>query len=249
MRAYGLTSADFPVISPSSAFAMHELRLLFTPVENGSFIVRLEAEPGESAGVPATLTPFLDEADYEDLRWYLEEYMDLPDGGAVVRAKGVERRLAEWGRRLHGAIFAAPENAALLRQLLAEREPRELTIATAESALLRLPWELMADAAGSLAQRVAVRRQLEEPETLVAREVRLPLRMLYIVSRPGDAGFIDPRLTTRALVTALDPLGGNVRLDFCRPPTVARMEEMLREAQTAGDPYAIVHFDHTFRTP
>ncbi len=222
---------------------MQGLRLLFIPAENGSFAVRLEAEPGKSAGVPATFTPFLDEADYENLRWYLEEYMDLPDGGAVVRAKGVERRLGEWGRQLHDAVYAAPENAALLRELLASPEPRELTIATAESALLRLPWELMADAAGSLAQRVAVRRQLEEPETLVAREVRLPLRILYIVSRPGDAGFIDPRLTTRALVTALDPLGGNVRLDFCRPPTVARMEEMLRAAQTAGDPYAIVHFD------
>ena len=67
--------------------------------------------------------------------------------------------------------------------------------------------------------------------------------MLYIVSRPADAGFIDPRLTTRALFTALDPLQGNLRLDFCRPPTLPRMEEMLREAQAAGDPYDLVHFD------
>ena len=107
----------------------------------------------------------------------------------------------------------------MLRTLLKAPEPRELTIATDQSELLRLPWELMRDAAGSLAQRVAVRRQLETPESLVAREVKLPLRMLYIVSRPGDTGFIDPRLTTRALFTALDPLQGNVRLDFCRPPT------------------------------
>lgn len=222
---------------------MQELRLLFSPSDEGSFTVQLEDAPHHAVGVPSSLRPFLDEDDYESLRWYLEEYMDLPDGGAVVRAQGVERKLEEWGRRLHDTVFAAPENAALLRQLLAAPEPRELTIATAESALLRLPWELMADAAGSLAQRVAVRRQLKEPAELAAREVQLPLRMLYIVSRPGDTGFIDPRLTTRALVAALDPLGGNVRLDFCRPPTVARMEELLRAAQTASDPYDIVHFD------
>src|SRR4051794_13419742 len=185
---------------------MQELRLLFSPSGDGSFNVQLEDAPHHAVGVPASLRPFLDEDDYESLRWYLEEYMDLPDGGAVVRAQGVERKLEEWGRRLHDAVFAAPENAALLRQLLAAPEPRELTIATAESALLRLPWELMADAEGSLAQRLAVRRQLEEPVQepvkLVAREVQLPLRMLYIVSRPADSGFIDPRLTTRALVAA-----------------------------------------------
>ncbi len=35
----------------------------------------------------------------------------------------------------------------------------------------------------------------------------------------------------------------SVRVDFCRPPTLARMEEMLRDGQQAGDPYDLVHFD------
>jgi tetratricopeptide (TPR) repeat protein len=217
---------------------MHELRLLFSPADNGSFTVTLEP-----AGVPVPLTPFLTDDDYENLRWYLEDYMDLPDGGAVIRAQGVEQQIHSWGTRLHDAVFSAPENAALLAQLLASPEPRELTIATDHIALLRLPWELMADAAGNLAQRLSVRRQLATPQTLIPREVSLPLRMLYIVSRPGDTGFIDPRLTTRALFDALDPLQGHVRLDFCRPPTLPQMEEMLRAAQAAGDPYDLVHFD------
>ena len=67
--------------------------------------------------------------------------------------------------------------------------------------------------------------------------------MLYIISRPADAGFIDPRLTTKSVLAALDPLEGNVRLDFCRPPTANRMAEMLREADTAAEPYDLVHFD------
>jgi tetratricopeptide (TPR) repeat protein len=227
----------------TSAPAVQELRLLFTPAEHDSFTVHLEDAPGHAVGVTATLTPFLDEGDFENLRWYLEDYMDLPDGGAVVRAKGVEKQIKEWGQRLHDAVFAAPENALVLRALLTAPEPRALTIATDQSSLLRLPWELMRDAAGNLAQRVAVRRQLQKPESLVAREVQLPLRMLYVISRPGDTGFIDPRLTTRALFAALDPLQENVRLDFCRPPTLTRMEEMLRQAQLAKDPYDVVHFD------
>jgi len=222
---------------------MHELRQLFTPAENGSFTVNLENGPGQTVGVPATFTPFLSEGDFENLRWYLEDYMDLPDGGAVVRAQGVEKQIEEWGHRLHDTVFGAPENAQALRTLLDAPEPRALTIATDQSELLRLPWELIRDRAGAVAQRAAVRRQLETPKSLVAREVKLPLRMLYIISRPVDTGFVDPRLTTRALITALDPLQGNVRLDFCRPPTLSHIERMLRDAQAAGDPYDLVHFD------
>jgi len=222
---------------------MSELRILFGPVHGGSYTVRFEGSSLKPVGVPVEFTPFLDEDDYEELLWYLEEYLVLPDGGAEIRAHAVEEKLKQWGRRLHDAVFAAPENAALLRELLAAPEPRELTIATDQSAILRLPWELMADTAGSVALRVAVRRQLEKPQSLIPRKVTLPLRMLYIISRPDDAGFLDPRLTTQALFDALDTLQPNVTLDFCRPPTLARMQEMLRDAQAAGDPYDLVHFD------
>src|SRR4051812_11532562 len=221
---------------------MKDLRILFTPAGPG-YLAHLADAEGNRLGVEVPFTPFLDESDYDDLRWYLEEYMDLPDGGAVVRAQRVEGNLDEWGRKLHDALFVAPENRALLKELLAGPESRELTLATRDPELLRLPWELMVDDAGSLAQRVSVRRQLETPEKTTPRPAHLPLRMLYIVSRPSDAGFIDPRLTAKALLDALDPLGGSVRVDFCRPPTLARMEEMLRDAQRSGEPYGLVHFD------
>jgi tetratricopeptide (TPR) repeat protein len=218
---------------------MKDLRVLFPAAGQA----RLSDANGNPLGVEVPFTPFLNDGDYEDLRWYLEEYMDLPDGGAVVRAQRIERNLEDWGRKLHDALFMASENRALLSQLLAGPEPRELTIATQDPALLRLPWELMADEAGSLAQRVSMRRQLEAPEKTTPRPAQLPLRILYIVSRPADAGFLDPRLTAKALFDALDPLGASVRVDFCRPPTLARMEEMLRDGQQAGDPYDLVHFD------
>ncbi|MFL6259282.1 MAG: CHAT domain-containing protein [Thermoanaerobaculia bacterium] len=221
---------------------MKDLRVLFTTADPG-YLAHLADAEGNRLGVEVPFTPFLAESDYDDLRWYLEEYMELPDGGAVVRARRIEGNLDQWGLRLHDALFTAPENRALLKELLAGPEPRELTLATRDPELLRLPWELMADEGGSLAQRVSVRRQLETPEKTTPRPAHLPLRMLYIVSRPADTGFIDPRFTAKALLDALDPLGGSVRVDFCRPPTLARMEEMLRDAQRAGEPYGLVHFD------
>lgn len=222
---------------------MNELRVLFAEAAGQGYRAQLADARGRRLGVEVPFSPFLTEEDYEDLRWYLEEYMDLPDGGAVIRAQRIEKNLDEWGRRLYEVLFAVKDNREFLRDLLEGPEPRRLTIASRDPALLRLPWELMADKAGSLAQRLSVRRQLEEPETTTPRSAQLPLRILYIVSRPTDAGFIDPRFTAKSLLDALDPLGANVRVDFCRPPTLARTEEMLREEQAAGDPYHIIHFD------
>ncbi len=149
-------------------------------------MVHLTDSAGLPVGVEVPFTPFLGDANYDSLRWYLEAYLDLPDGGSVVRAEAVERQLESWGRRLHDALFAPPENAACLRILLDASEPRELTIATRYAALLRLPWELMADGVGSLAQRLAVRGQREVPERSVARQIELLVRVRCIVSCPSN---------------------------------------------------------------
>src|SRR3712207_2261445 len=122
---------------------MKDLRVLFAPAADPGYRVQLAY--GDDHGVEVPFTLFLTEEDYEDLRWYLEDYMDLPDGGAVTRARRIEQNLTRWGRQLYDALFNAPENRALLKQLLAGPEPRELTLATRDPALLRLPWALMTD--------------------------------------------------------------------------------------------------------
>jgi tetratricopeptide (TPR) repeat protein len=219
---------------------MHELRLLFAK-EAGAFTVQAVSPGG--AGAPLSFMPFLKEADFEGLRWYLEDYMDLPDGGAAVRAARIERNLGEWGRRLYDAVFPEGHRDAV-NALCAGEKPRLLTIATKEADVLRLPWELLADGRGPLTRRgVTIRRQLEMAQEPIPYPAGLPLRILLVVSRPDDLGFIDPRLTTRALLKALEPLGDDVVVDFCRPPTLLRLEEMLSAAQGRGQPYHIVHFD------
>src|SRR5207302_5509012 len=106
--------------------------------------------------------------------------------------------------------------------------PRLLTVATKDTDILRLPWELLTDARGPLTrQGVTIRRQLEESaRESIAYPFGLPLRLLLVVSRPDDLGFIDPRLTTRAMFDALEPLGDGRRPSCgcrrcCRPPSAA----------------------------
>src|SRR3954463_12381735 len=124
---------------------MKDLRILFASAEDRTYTAHLEDATGAHLGVEVQFTPFLSGGDADDLRWYLEEYMELPDGGAILRAQRIEDHLDPWGRKLHDDLFTAEENRALLRQLLEGPEPRELTLATRDPDILRLPWELMAD--------------------------------------------------------------------------------------------------------
>ena len=102
----------------------------------------------------------------------------------------------------------------------------------------------MADTAGALCLTgFPVRRQLQDAAAATHRPTKLPLRILLVVSRPADLGFIDPRLTSASLLDALKPLGDNASVDFVRPPTLARHQEMLADAERRSDPYDIVHFE------
>jgi hypothetical protein len=229
-------------VTPST---LNELRLLFA--RNGDALTyRIATSWGGDAGEPQPFVPFLDDKDYDDLRWYLEEYMDLPTGGALVRAARIERALTEWGKRLFDALFARGDHRDLYRELLRRPAPRLLTVGTKNLDILRLPWELVAEGdRGPLTRLgVTIRRQLESAgPSLEYQTGKLPLRILLAVSRPDDTGFLDPRHTTRAMLDALAPLGDGVVVDFCRPATLDRMEQMLHEADRDGRPYQIVHFD------
>lgn len=223
---------------------MTELRLVFQPTDT-DMTVRADVSGIDGGSLSGTAPqPFafqLTPEQYADLRWYLEEYMDLPIGGSVLRARRLEGALSDWGRGLYRAVFDHGDHRDLMRDFLRAATPRLLTIASSQGDVLRLPWELLADERGALTRRdVTIRRQLETVRQPLPYQVHMPLRLLLVVSRPDNAGFIDPRHSSRALLDALTALGDNVSVEFCRPPTLTRLEEMLAEADGA---YDIVHFD------
>jgi tetratricopeptide (TPR) repeat protein len=203
---------------------------------------------GGQESPPFTLTLPLTRDDARDLRWYLETFIQFPGYGDRARAQRLEARMKEWGGRAFQALFTDPDAAEAHQRLLAAAAKDHhclLTLATTEPDVLGQPWELVRNDRGPLAcQGVTIRRQLVGAKPVGDRDLSPPLHVLLIVSRPKDTGFIDPRNSIAPLLDALDVLPeGTVTIDFCDPPTLAQLEEMISDAREGGTPYHIVHFD------
>ena len=208
--------------------------------------VHLDAEQGDTPTFDFR-TPLKD-ADLTDLRWYIERYPAWPVGPDYDRAQDVQARLPVMGRALFDAVFqAAPDAMRLFERFDARRTAEAtLTVDTAEPRILRLPWELLADAGGYLFSRrpeITVRRRMRQTRATRVRPFDLPVRILMAVSRPeGDGvGFIDPRSSAEPLLDAVAALGDRVEVEFLRPPTVAALTARLRDR--AAPPVHVLHFD------
>lgn len=203
-----------------------------------------------------------------ELRWYLERYALWPTGVFRERAKRVEAQLPEWGRALYeaalgvsgaGEALAAWQGAGdgVERRFSVKVESdlpegssvEEQTQAReAASELLSLPWELLHDGRGYLfhgRHSVRVRRQLPNRHPQPAVPTGLPIRVLLVSPRPEEEGtpYFDHRVSALPLVEALEQLGDLLELTMLTPPTFPALEEALRRAAEAGNPFHVVHFD------
>ena len=221
---------------------MTEIRLFINCQDKAYTAYWIDAGGQPSQPFPLLLP--LNGDDMAELRWYLEEYMQFPMGGEQTKAAAVERKLKTWGEALFEALFGTAEGIQVYNNFMRDPEPRLLTIGTTDADALGQPWEMMRDQRGPLAFRgVVIRRQLLGAGMRLRYDFALPLRILLIVSRPTDSGFIDPRTSLRPVMDALDELPGLAQLDFCEPATFARLEEMVSAARAEKRPFHIVHFD------
>jgi hypothetical protein len=221
-----------------------ELKIAFTekPANTGAFVFDLSLDGENHCRDTAFMNP-LAEKDFKDLRWYLEEYLDWPFN-PIIRSRGeeIEAKLDEWGAALFRALFAGPEGWVLYDRLVEGKDgERFLTLQSPDARVLRLPWELLRDKAGPLITAgVSIRRHVEQPVTPTVSQFTLPLNVLYVIARPLDAGFIDPRSSAGGVMEALAPLieTGLVTVDFVRPPTFEQLSRTLERGR-----YDILHFD------
>jgi tetratricopeptide (TPR) repeat protein len=120
--------------------------------------------------------------------------------------------------------------------------------AEAATLLLSIPWELLHDGTEYLfqgARPARVRRRLPRKSSGDPLVTDPPLRVLLVSPRPEDrhAGSLDHRVSARALVDALAPLGDLVELRMLETPTRPGLEAELARARKAGQPYHVLHFD------
>jgi hypothetical protein len=189
--------------------------------------------------------------DRSDIRWYIETYavasLEAPDD---QEAKRIEARLVEIGKALFEAVFSsrkAVQRFYDFRESAADR--RVLTIDAEDASILSLPWELLHDPEGVFLFRerphISIRRKISgatggrDPFAIKAKD---RLHLLFVVSRPAGAGFLDPRADPKAVIDALEEHAqGRVTYEFLRPATLNALVERLGD--TSKPPVDILHFD------
>ncbi len=206
---------------------------------------------GETTGTLPFAVP-LTAKDREDIQWYLEVYgahsLGDPDD---KEARRIADQLPVWGMALFEAVFGDRAAQRLFNRFQdSDGEARLLTISAEHPAVLALPWELLHDPAPGVflvneTPRISIRRGV--PGITGGRppfrpEAKDRLHLLFVVSRPSDTGFIDPRGDPMAVLDALEQQApGRFTWEFLRPPTMRALVKRLEdEAQSAVD---ILHFD------
>lgn len=187
----------------------------------------------------------LSDADAEDLRWYLEDYLILPSAVYGERGQQIESKLPQWGIALFNAVFGAGPARDAYVSLRASRPM--LVFRSASPARQALPWELLRDPARPvpLALELAgISRSL--PEAPGIQSVPVPegrLRVLMIISRPSGEHDVGYQMFARPLLERIGAVRGHVDLTVLRPPTLDALAAALDEAADRNAPFHLVHFD------
>ena len=195
--------------------------------------------------------PPLDAKALDEIRWYFEVYAshyatDVDDKGAAR----IAAKLPKWGEALFEAVFASRAAQRLVNEFQELNEAgRLLTIGSDRPEILSLPWELLKDPTGAYLfheePRISIRRRLSGVGG--GRKAFEPtpkerLRLLFVVSRPEEAGFINPRSDAQAVMAALEQeAAGVVDVEFLRPATIDNLIKRLEDRRLP--PVDIVHFD------
>ncbi|MEM9366222.1 MAG: CHAT domain-containing protein [Planctomycetota bacterium] len=207
---------------------------------------------GTDSGQLAFTNP-VTQKDRSDIRWYVETYgaQSLADPDDK-EARRIEARLPEIGKALFRAVFHAGEGEGkdVFRDFRdAKAKERVLTLNAQDASILSLPWELLHEPTGKFLFRdkphISIRRKISgatggrKPFRVKAKK---HLHLLFVVSRPTDAGFIDPRADPQAVLAALDTHAtGRVTWEFLYPPTLESLVERLNDDELPA--VDILHFD------
>ncbi|MCX5097624.1 tetratricopeptide repeat protein [Streptomyces sp. NBC_00365] len=191
--------------------------------------------------------------DREKIRWYFEDFLRFPAEPAPRIARDTEAQLRKWGlwlgRKLAGALLGqctAHGLEDLWAAVVGDLADVRVEIAS-DVPGAGLPWELLVDPgtglpiaahAGSFV-RVHTGTAHAEP---AGRSGARP-RVLLVVSRPDGADDVPFRDVAERLLRCAAGAPADIEVDVLRPPTFARLGEVLGRAAEQGRPYDVVHFD------
>ena len=181
---------------------MIELNVRFTSCDR--FVIKFNDRETDALEFKAPVN----DGDRAEIRDYLEKYtslymMDVDDRSA----ERTETKLPVWGTALFEAIFSDRAATRMFNDFQdSEGRGKILTIAASHPLILSLPWELLRDPRGTYLlhenPRIAIRRKFAGVgggRSTARAQPKEQVRVLMVVSRPSDAGFLDPRAEGLAL--------------------------------------------------
>lgn len=232
--------------------AMYNLRLTQNSAGRNQYRVGLALDSDGLLRRTATVNFNFEIApqDQEDLRWYLEDFLQYPFDPAPKIAARVEERMVEIGSNLFNALFQSSDEARdLWATLRAHLNDTRIEIVTEVHEAASVPWELVHDPADDkplvLCARAFVRAnpQLSQ-RPFFPEDSAAPMRILLVICRPGGDDDVPFRSVAMRIIKGLSERErGAFQLDVLRPPTLEQLSKVLRRAAATGQPYQAVHFD------
>lgn len=186
----------------------------------------------------------------EDMRWYLEDYLQYLHDPAQKIAERIQERMTEIGTELFENIFQRNDDARIMWTGLCSRlNDTQVEIVTDVQGATAIPWELIHDPRTetflALTARAFVRayHQAVQAPRLPATTPG-PIRILLVICRPGGRQDVPFRSVAIRIVKGLNEEARvQYQLDVLRPPTFEQLGLELRRAIDRGEPYHVVHFD------
>lgn len=180
----------------------------------------------------------------DELRWYLENYLDYPFGPNQLRAERVTEELHAWGSEAFETLLGAGQARDYYRDATRNGHTElHLVIASDDARVLAWPWEALHDPlVGDLAHHCRIERQLDDvgdPPELHPDLSRDRIGILLVTARPYERD-VAYRSISRPLVELIHSKGLPATVKLLRPPTFEQLRDELRANPGA---YHIVHFD------
>lgn len=228
------------------------LHIRQTPAGEGQHAIRLTLQrpnqpPQEGE---ATIKFALTDQEQEDLRWYMEDYLQVAEPAHAVQVEQIEAWMQRRGIELYESILEGSRDVQrIFDRVLDELADLRVEITSGIAEAAAIPWELMREPQSDSAIALRVRSFVRVQSNPNIGFVPVPtaddgrIRLLYVVCRPGGTGDVSLRAIANRL---LQDLGGDlVRFEITalRPPTFEQLQQALADAKAAGRPYHIVHFD------
>jgi tetratricopeptide (TPR) repeat protein len=206
-------------------------------------IVKFDDDETETLGFQ---TPF-DKNDFSDIAWYLETYAASYIADVdIERAEVIASRLKTLGEKLFNSVFTDADARRLFNSFQDRDEKRLITISANHPTVLTLPWELLREPKHTflMNEKLSIRRRYAGAgggRKAFKVKSKDNLRVLFVVSRPNGASFLNPRTEAQAVMQALHEKQANIELEFLRPATLDKLIERLENDDLPT--IDILHFD------